>query len=115
MKINDFQIMKLFVLYFNHAPKIYDNIDYYKEEGTNALGDFYFGCVPKSFTFDWFILNMKSGEAIIMHKGSFVLSNINSIKDLIRFIRIFRNYFIGSPHIKDYKNIDMIEDEEWDE
>lgn len=98
MKITDVEIMKLFVLYFNHNPKIVENIDFYDSKGTSRVKKFYFKSIDTFFGIDWFILNMETGEGIIMTDNHCVLSNITSIKQLIRFIRIFRNTFIGSPY-----------------
>ena len=98
MKITDVEIMKLFVLYFNHNPKVIENIDFYELEGTSCIKNFYFSSIVTPFDFDWFILNMETGEGVIMKEGHFILSNITSIKKLMRFIRMFRNAFIGSPY-----------------
>lgn len=95
--------MRLFVLYFNHSPKIYENIKYYEEEGTSKVGDFYFNLIETYYGCDWFILNLKTGQGIIMYKGKIRLTNIASAKDLTRFIRIFRNEFIGSKNRYSYR------------
>lgn len=98
MKIESLTVIKLFVLYFNHSPKIIEKMDFYKAKDTCCIKNFYFNVICTPSRFDWFILNMETGEAVIMNNGNFKLSNITTIKSLIRFIRIFRNAFIGSPY-----------------
>lgn len=95
MKINTLTVMKLFVLYFNHSEKIDEKIKYYEENGKSIIKNFYFTYIEHYRGCDWFILNIRTGQGIVMYKSSIKLIGFNSPKELIRFIRCFRNAFIG--------------------
>lgn len=112
MKIKPDVLMKLLVLYFDHSPKINENIEYHSDDMKNYTKNFIFGYVPINDGIYWYIIDMRNFSGFIFKQDDVCFQGLDSIKNLCRFIRMFRNEFIGSPYKGEHKAQYWEEDDE---
>lgn len=90
--------MKLLILYFEHNPKIQDKIQWSGDIMQNSTKNFIYGYLPNHDYIYWYIIDIRNFSGFIFKQKEICWRGINTVKELCRFIRMFRNEFIGSPY-----------------
>lgn len=109
--IKPYEFISLLQLYFKDSNNSYN----YSEKSwmleKDSTDNFLW---VRDFRYDrfyWSIINYKTDQIIIFKQTNIITLNFNNMKEIVRFIRWFRNELIGSPY-KTHKPLYWEDDEE---